>query len=96
MARFIRRVKNILKEGLKGIWVHRAMGLASVISTFATLARARAAPAGAARAPRPGGDAVGGVAEEGVEGADRRHGGRHPRLRRRPDRPRRRQGHRNR
>lgn len=37
MARFFRRVKNILKEGLKGIWVHRTMGLASVISTFATL-----------------------------------------------------------
>lgn len=37
MIRFLRRGFNILKEGIKGIWVHRAMGLASVVSTFATL-----------------------------------------------------------
>lgn len=37
MVKFLRRTGNILKEGIKGIWVHRAMGLASVISTFATL-----------------------------------------------------------
>lgn len=37
MTKFYRRTLNILKEGIKGIWVHRAMGLASVISTFATL-----------------------------------------------------------
>lgn len=37
MTKFFRRAFNILKEGIKGIWVHRAMGLASVISTFATL-----------------------------------------------------------
>lgn len=37
MAKFIRKIKNISKEGFKGIWVHRSMGLASVVSTFATL-----------------------------------------------------------
>lgn len=37
MSRFFKRVVNIIKEGVKGIWVHRSMGLASIISTFATL-----------------------------------------------------------
>ncbi len=37
MIKFFRKSFNILKEGIKGIWVHRAMGLASVIATFATL-----------------------------------------------------------
>lgn len=37
MSKFFRKTLNIIKEGLKGIWVHRGMGTASVISTFATL-----------------------------------------------------------
>lgn len=37
MRKFFRKTFNIIKEGLKGIWVHRGMGTASVISTFATL-----------------------------------------------------------
>lgn len=37
VSRFFKRIINIIKEGLKGIWVHRSMGLASIISTFATL-----------------------------------------------------------
>ncbi|MDO5026458.1 MAG: permease-like cell division protein FtsX [Tissierellia bacterium] len=37
MIKFFRKMTNILKEGLKGIWVHRSMGFASVVATFATL-----------------------------------------------------------
>ena len=37
MIKFLNKTKNVIKEGLKGIWVHRSMGLASIISTFATL-----------------------------------------------------------
>lgn len=37
MIKFIRRILNIIKEGFKGIWTHRSMGLASIIATFATL-----------------------------------------------------------
>lgn len=33
----IRKIKNIFREGIKGIWKHRSMGMASVISTFTTL-----------------------------------------------------------
>lgn len=33
----IRKLKNIIREAIKGVWKHRAMGLASIISTFATL-----------------------------------------------------------
>lgn len=35
--RGIRRFFNSLKDGLKGIWKHRSMGFASIVSTFATL-----------------------------------------------------------
>ena len=35
--RAIRRFINSLKDGLKGIWKHRSMGFASIVSTFATL-----------------------------------------------------------
>lgn len=37
MIKLLNKTKNVIKEGLKGIWVHRSMGLASIISTFATL-----------------------------------------------------------
>ena len=33
----IRRLINTLREGIKGIWKHRQLGLVSVTSTFFTL-----------------------------------------------------------
>lgn len=35
--KLFRKIKNIFREGIKGIWKHRTMGMASIISTFTTL-----------------------------------------------------------
>ena len=37
MIKFLRKLSTVIRDGFKGIWVHRSMGLASVISTLATL-----------------------------------------------------------
>lgn len=37
MMRLLRRLKNTLREGLKGIWKHKQLGFVSVTSTFFTL-----------------------------------------------------------